>query len=377
MSFCDFFQSLSLRFAALTSSGESGRFDAPFSYNELVAALSRCHESSGADGLPYSAFKVTLPWWRHLLLSFFNLILRFAVVPSAWKSSLVVHSSSVTVIPLSLTLIVPYLSPLVLSKSSNTWSTLALHHTFHHSWMCRKVVSVGAPTLLFAALWTPCVSAIRSTLMSLSLTLGKPSTLDGSKPHWFVSMTSASQVVFGIVLPISSAALCPRSVLATRLPSHGLTLPSHKGGSSHLSCSICWWTALPPLSVLPSLVSRLVDSDPFRHVCQLYADDLVILAESQAHLQHALDVVHTRGLRWRFSYWSHPSRRLWSSVLPAVARIVPSILGDVSLPLVPQYRYLGVTLTPTLSWGPHVDLVCARGDRLFHQACAWCRGSWV
>ena len=87
----DFFQSLSLRFAALTSSHESGRFDAPFSYNELVAALSKCHESSpGADGLPYSAFKVSFPWWRHLLLSFFNLILRFAVVPSAWKSSLVV-----------------------------------------------------------------------------------------------------------------------------------------------------------------------------------------------------------------------------------------------------------------------------------------------
>ena len=69
-----------------------------------------------------------------------------------------------------------------------------------------------------------------------------------------------------------------------------------------------------------------------------------------------------------------PNRRLWSSVLSAAAPIVPCIFGGVSLPLVPQYRYLGVTLTSTLSWGPHVDLVCARGDRLFHQACAWCRG---
>ena len=49
-------------------------------------------------------------------------------------------------------------------------------------------------------------------------------------------------------------------------------------------------------------------------------------------------------------------------------------LGGVSLPLVPQYRHLGVTLAPTFSCGPHVDLVFARGDRLFHQACAWCRG---
>ena len=43
-----------------------------------------------ADCLPHSLFKVSFPWWRHLLLSFFNLVLRFAVVPSTWKSILVV-----------------------------------------------------------------------------------------------------------------------------------------------------------------------------------------------------------------------------------------------------------------------------------------------
>ena len=42
----DFFHSLSLCFASLTSLHESGRFDAPFSCNELVAALSKCHESA-------------------------------------------------------------------------------------------------------------------------------------------------------------------------------------------------------------------------------------------------------------------------------------------------------------------------------------------
>ena len=87
----EFFRSVSLRFASLTSLHESGKFDAPFSYNELVAALSQCHESApSADCLPYSLFKVSFPWWRHLLLSLFNLVLRLSVVPSAWKSSLVV-----------------------------------------------------------------------------------------------------------------------------------------------------------------------------------------------------------------------------------------------------------------------------------------------
>ena len=42
--------------------------------------------------------------------------------------------------------------------------------------------------------------------------------------------------------------------------------------------------------------------------------------------------------------------------------------------LVQQYKYLGVVLSPTLSWRPHVDFVCSRGDRLFHQASAWCLG---
>ena len=51
------------------------------------------------------------------------------------------------------------------------------------------------------------------------------------------------------------------------------------------------------------------------------------LAESQAHLQQALDVVQAWGLRWRFSFWAPPNRRLWSSVLSAAAPIVPCILG--------------------------------------------------
>ena len=48
----DFFRSVSLRFASLTSLHESGRFDAPFSYNELVAAFSKCHEFCTRRGLP-------------------------------------------------------------------------------------------------------------------------------------------------------------------------------------------------------------------------------------------------------------------------------------------------------------------------------------
>ena len=190
------------------------------------------------------------------------------------------HSSNVTVTPLSSTLIVPCLSPLVLSKSSNTCSTLALHHTFHHNWMSRKVVSVGALTLLFAALWTPFASP--------------------SGP--FVSMMCASQVVFGISLPTSSAALCPRSVLGDSASQPWVDSGVTQGRvlSPFLFNLLVDNLATSLRAAVPGV--RLVDSDPFRHVCQLCADDLVLLAESQAHLQDALDVVHTWCLCWRFSF---------------------------------------------------------------------------
>ena len=46
----DIFISISRRFISLTSLHDSGQFDAPFSYSELVAALSKCQESvPGAD----------------------------------------------------------------------------------------------------------------------------------------------------------------------------------------------------------------------------------------------------------------------------------------------------------------------------------------
>ena len=68
-----------------------------------------------------------------------------------------------------------------------------------------------------------------------------------------------------------------------------------------------------------------------------------------------------------------PNLRLWSSVLSAAAQIVPCILGaslslwchstDASVSLSLLLFPCGLTLT----WS-------ARGDRLSHQTCAWCRG---
>ena len=105
---------------------------------------------------------------------------------------------------------------------------------------------------------------------------------------------------------------------------------------------------------------RLVDWGPFRHVCQLYADDLVILAGSQAHLQHGFGRRACVGSLLEVLVWCRapPNLRLWSSVPSAADQIVPCILGGVSLPLVPQYGY-SVSLSLPLSLGVFTWTWCA------------------
>ena len=116
----DFFHFLSVRFASLSSLHESGRFDAPFSYNELVAALSKCHESaSGAASLTHSPkshchggviFSSPVSTLSCASLSFRQL----------GSPTWLFRSSSTTVNSPLLTPIVPFLSPPAPLKFSST-----------------------------------------------------------------------------------------------------------------------------------------------------------------------------------------------------------------------------------------------------------------
>ena len=57
-------------------------------------------------------------------------------------------------------------------------------------------------------------------------------------------------------------------------------------------------------------------------------------------------------------------------------RSVPSCcvtLGGQELPVVPMCKYLGVVLSPTLTWSSHIKHLLDRGNRLFAQCVSWCR----
>ena len=111
---------------------------------------------------------------------------------------------------------------------------------------------------------------------------------------------------------------------------------------------------------------RLVPASNVRFVCQLYADDVAILAESAEDLQRGLDAVTSWGRKWRFTFSVSPEKS--AVMIFGPSRRTPSCsvtLSNLELPVVCAYRSLGVILTPSLSWSAHISHLTTRGLRLF------------
>ena len=112
----------------------------------------------------------------------------------------------------------------------------------------------------------------------------------------------------------------------------------------------------------------------FRLPCQLYADDVVIPADSESDLQAALDAVSEWNRKWRFTFSISPTKSAVMIFGPRTRVLSCAVtLAGSSLPIVKEYTYLGVVLTSSLSWLPHVRHLISRGNRLFAQCVSWCR----
>ena len=92
----------------------------------------------------------------------------------------------------------------------------------------------------------------------------------------------------------------------------------------------------------------------------LYADDIVLLAESAADLQAMLDCAQRYAAQWRFRFNSTAGKSdvviidpSPSPVPPPVFRLGPSVLNIAS-----EYRYLGVEFGNPFSWRVYLERVC-------------------
>ena len=237
----EFHCSMTLRFFELTSDQHSsGAYDAPFSESELSRALSKCHVSApGLDGLRYSTFQQHLPWWRAILLGFFNLLLSWNVVPSVWKLSQVVPifkdgdpADPDRYRPISLA-----------SCAFKVFERLIHGRIAPH--ICNRLddsqrVSDGAQMLVYMGSSMRSGSARTRIHFALSLTFGRLSTRHGLKQPSFACISLASLVECGAPLPTFSVGRSPRCEFEETSRLHGWTLGSHRGACFHPCSSISW-----------------------------------------------------------------------------------------------------------------------------------------
>ena len=113
---------------------------------------------------------------------------------------------------------------------------------------------------------------------------------------------------------------------------------------------------------------RLVPASDVRFVCQLYADDVAILAEPAEDLQRGLDVVTSWGRKWRFTFCVSPEKS--AVMIFGPSRRTPFFTpSNLELPVVRAFRYLGVHFDAFAL--PHQP--SHHSLRLFAQSTTWSR----
>ena len=102
----------------------------------------------------------------------------------------------------------------------------------------------------------------------------------------------------------------------------------------------------------------------------MYAD-IVLLAENKVNLQEMLEVVAEYARQWRFEI--NPKK---SGVVVFGKRYPPRKLtlrvGEIEIPLLNQYKYLGIELTRTLRWKPYTDRILEKANRNLQKS--WAMG---
>jgi len=100
-----------------------------------------------------------------------------------------------------------------------------------------------------------------------------------------------------------------------------------------------------------------------------YADDIVLIAEYRYALQHLMDLVTQYAEQWRFDLNQAKSAVVVFGRKRAPRNITWK-LGGGEVRQLTRYKYLGVELTRTLDWSPHVKKSLARAKKNVAQIMA-------
>ncbi|CAE8583262.1 unnamed protein product [Polarella glacialis] len=248
------------------------RFDGPFVQADVLKA------NACPDGLPYAAFRPDLLWWHLAVLDFANLVRDWCVAPSAWKAANVViiwkkgdRKMPGNYRPIALTsgfanlferLLLQRIGPAVVPQLDDCQAGFL--------WGSGEQAYVLSETLrLRAGLRTDCgfidpKDAFGTTWVFL--------TYGGSSSQWVNPSLGQGRVLsprlFNIVVngaAVSAKRACP-----------GVSLGPEFGA--------------PRVSAL------------------LYADDIVLLAETAQELQNGLDAIAAWARRWRFIFSPGPEK---------------------------------------------------------------------
>ncbi len=80
----------------------------------------------------------------------------------------------------------------------------------------------------------------------------------------------------------------------------------------------------------------------------LYADDIVLLIDTEEGLQKLLDKVYQWSLKWKIKFNAKKSNIL--HVRQSLITRTNFKLGNMVLPIVTQYKYLGIVITEFLDY---------------------------